>query len=92
MIQRITAGALAASTIIALSALLSAGPAAACNSIDGCMHAAQRENYDMMHDGRMSTMMRNGAANMAAFQSFSTAVRQQEQSRPPASGPAGRRF
>jgi hypothetical protein len=91
MIQRITAGALATSTIIALSGLLPAGPAAACNSIDGCMHAAQRENYDMMHDGRMSTMMRSGAANMAAFQSFSAAVRQQ-QSRPPASNPARRRF
>lgn len=92
MIQRIAAGALAASAILVLSGLLPAGPAAACNRMDGCVHDAQLENYGMMHDGRMSAAMRNGAANIEAFRSFDATSRRQKQSRPTAPGPARRRF
>lgn len=90
MIPRITAGALAASAIIALSASLSAGPAAACNRMDGCIHDAQNENYQMMHDGRMGAAMRDGSANIDAFRSGAT-VRQQTPSRPARSGRQDRR-
>ncbi|KRE23783.1 hypothetical protein ASE66_00475 [Bosea sp. Root483D1] len=93
MIARVTAGALAASAIIALSASLPAGPAAACNRMDGCIHDTQLENYGMMHDGRMGAAMRSGEANIEAFRSMDTAARPQAQPRrtsPP--GPAGRRF
>ncbi|MGX1787444.1 hypothetical protein ACWIGM_11920 [Bosea sp. NPDC055332] len=79
MIPRITAGALAAAAIIVLSASLPAGPAAACNRMDGCIHDSQLENYGMMHDGRMDTAMRSGAANVDAFREMGTAARQQEQ-------------
>jgi len=81
MILRITAGALVAAAIVALSGLLPASPAAACNSIDGCVHAAQRENYDMMHDGRMGTMMSSGMANIEAFREMQAA------GQPPANPP-----
>ncbi|AZO78524.1 MULTISPECIES: hypothetical protein [unclassified Bosea (in: a-proteobacteria)] len=93
MIQPITAGALAASAIVAFSASLPAGPAAACNRMDGCIHDTQLENYGMMHDGRMGTAMRNGAANIKAFRSLDTTARSQEQPRrTAASRPASRRF
>lgn len=82
MIPRITAGTLAASAIIALCSTLPAGPAAACNRMDGCIHDAQLENYGMMHDGRMSEAMRSGAENVEAFRSMGTAASQQEQPRP----------
>lgn len=77
MTRRIGAGALAAPALVTLSTLLAAGPAAACNSIDGCMHAAQQENYGMMHDGRMSAAMRSGAANVEAFRSMGPATGRQ---------------
>ena len=82
MIPRITAGALAASAFIALCSTLAAGPAAACNRMDGCIHDAQLENYGMMHDGRMSDAMRSGAANIEAFRSTGTMASQPEQPRP----------
>jgi|GEM_PF-3387533 len=81
MISRITAGALVASAIIALSASLPASLAAACNRMDGCIHDAQLENYGMVHDGRMSEAMRSGAANVEAFRSEGKMVSQQEQPR-----------
>lgn len=90
MIPRITAGALAASAIIALSASLQAGPAAACNRMDGCIHDAQLENYKMMHDGGMSAAMRNGSANIEAFRSGPTAS-QQTPPRPATTRRSGRR-
>lgn len=90
MIPRITAGALAASALITLSASLPAGSAAACNRMDGCIHDSQNENYQMMHDGRMSAAMRDGSANIEAFRSGATAS-QQTPSRPAASGRPGRR-
>jgi hypothetical protein len=90
MIQRITAGALAASAIIALSASLLAAPAAACNRMDGCIHDAQNENYSMMHDGRMGAAMRDGAANIEAFRSGATAS-QRTSPQPATSGRQGRR-
>ncbi|RXT52824.1 hypothetical protein B6S44_18945 [Bosea sp. Tri-44] len=92
MIQRITGGALAASAIIALAGSLPAGPAAACNRMDGCIHDTQLENYGMMHDGRMDAAMRNGAASVEAFRSLGTTVRQEKQSRPVAQRRDGRRF
>ncbi|CAN7533537.1 hypothetical protein [Bosea sp. LjRoot237] len=92
MVLRIIAGALAASAIIALSASLPAGPAAACNRMDGCIHESQIENYGMMHDGRMGAAMRNGRASIEAFRAFDATARQQRPPRPAASGPAGRRF
>lgn len=76
MIPRITAGAFAASAIIALSASLSAGPTAACNRMDGCIHDAQLENYKMMHDGGMGAAIRDGSANIEAFRSGTTASQQ----------------
>lgn len=82
MIPRISAGALAASAFIALSGSLPAGQAAACNRMDGCIHDTQRENYGMMHDGRMSEAMRSGAENVEAFRSIGTEASQQEQPRP----------
>jgi hypothetical protein len=92
MIPRITAGALGASAIIALSASLATSPAAACNRMDGCIHDSQLENYGMMHDGRMSTAMRSGAANVEAFREMGTAPTRQEQpKRPPSPRPASRR-
>jgi hypothetical protein len=87
MIPRITTGALAASALIALAGSLPAGPAAACNRMDGCIHDAQRENYGMMHDGRMDTAMRSGAANVEAFRSIGREASQQE---PPRSKPGKR--
>lgn len=86
MIPRITAGALGASAIIALSASLLAGPAAACNRMDGCIHDAQLENYGMMHDGRMGAAMRDGSANIEAFRSGTTA----NQPTPPRPATSGR--
>ena len=82
MIPRITAGALAASAFIALCSSLPAGPAAACNRMDGCIHDAQLENYGMMHDGRMSEAMRSGAESAEAFRSMGTEASQPEQPRP----------
>ncbi len=82
MLQRITPGALAASAIVTLAGTLPAGPAAACNKKDGCIHDAQLESYGMMHDGRMSEAMRSGAANVEAFRSTGTMASQQEQPRP----------
>lgn len=82
MIPRITAGALGASALIALAGSLPAGPAAACNRMDGCIHDTQLENYGMMHDGRMDTAMRSGAASVEAFRSTGTMASQQEQPRP----------
>ncbi|WP_186417944.1 hypothetical protein [Bosea sp. CS1GBMeth4] len=79
MIRRISAGAFAVPAIIALCSSLPAGPAAACNRMDGCIHDAQLENYGMMHDGRMSEAMRSGAANVEAFRSAGTTVSRQEQ-------------
>jgi hypothetical protein len=82
MISRITAGALAASALIALCSSLPTGPVAACNRMDGCIHDAQLENYGMMHDGRMSEAMRSGAENVEAFRSTGTMASQPEQPRP----------
>lgn len=82
MISRITAGALAASAIAALSAGLPAGPAVACNRTDGCVHDAQLESYKMMHDGGMSEAMRSGAANLDAFRSMGTMTSRQDRRRP----------
>lgn len=81
MIPRITAGALGASAIIALSASLPAGPAAGCNRMDGCIHDAQLENYGMMHDGRMAAAMRSGLANVEAYREMGMAATLQEQPR-----------
>ncbi len=89
MIPRISAGALAASAFIALSGSLHAVPAAACNRMDGCIHDAQLENYGMMHDGRMDTAMRNGAANVEAFKEMQAAA-QRPVSQPTQPGPRGR--
>lgn len=81
MIPRITAGALGASAIVALSGSLSASPVAACNRMDGCIHDAQLESYRMMHDGGMSAAMRSGAANVEAFRPTGTMASRQEQPR-----------
>lgn len=70
MIPRITAGALAASVFIALCSSPPAGPAAACNRMDGCIHESQLENYGMMRDGRVSEAMRSGADSVEAFRSI----------------------
>lgn len=82
MIKPITSGALVASTIAALCGTLPAGPAAACNRMDGCIHDAQLESYGMMHDGRMAAAMRSGAASVDQFKAMQGASQQ------PASLPA----
>ncbi|HEV7326016.1 MAG TPA: hypothetical protein VGN91_13190 [Bosea sp. (in: a-proteobacteria)] len=90
MIPRITAGALGALAIIALSGSLPASPVAACNRMDGCIHDAQLENYKMMHDGGMSAAMRDGSANIEEFRSGTTA-NQRTSPRPATSGRPGQR-
>lgn len=82
MIQRAIAGALGALFIAAFGGSVGISPASACNRMDGCVHDAQRENYEMMHDGRMDGMMRRGAANIEAFRSPGAAAQPQADARP----------
>jgi len=68
MIGRLATGALVAPAVALLAGGLGSAPAFACNSYDGCVRAFQREDYQMLHDGRNDGMMRSGRESIEAFQ------------------------